>query len=114
GARAPGNIRPPEIPLSAIPVQPGEKLARERFKAVIDAGGDSPLVDESRLELAELCGQRDDVDGAIAALKDAAAGNANPDFADRIKIRLGSLYLAKGDAKSAAAVANEILITQQR
>ena len=102
--------RPPEIPLASIPIQPGEKLAREKFKAVIEAGGDSPLVDEARLELAEIYMQRDESDAAIELLKDAVAKDPNAELAERLKIRLATLQLSKGDTKAAMALANEILI----
>jgi tetratricopeptide (TPR) repeat protein/outer membrane protein assembly factor BamD (BamD/ComL family) len=109
----PKAIRPAEIALKDIPMQRGEKLAREKFTAVIDAAGDSPLVDEARLELAEIYSQRDEADAAITLLKDAIAKDPTADLAERLKIRLGTLYLARGDAKAAAAVAAEVLATQR-
>jgi tetratricopeptide (TPR) repeat protein len=106
-------VRAPTIAIKDIQMQPGEKLAREKFKAVIDGAGDSPLVDESRLELAELYSQRDEADAAIELLKEAIAKDPTADLAERLKIRLGTLYLARGDAKAAAAVAAEVLAGQR-
>jgi tetratricopeptide (TPR) repeat protein len=84
-------------------------MAREKFKAVID-GGDSPLVDEARLELAEVYSQRDEDDAAIDLLKDAIAKDPESELAERLKVRLAQLQLSKGDVKAAASLANEILI----
>lgn len=100
--------RPPEIPLSKIPLQNGEKMARDKFKAVIE-GNDSPLVDEARLELAEMYTQRDQADAAIDLLKQAIAKDPQAELAERLKIRLASIELTKGDAKAAAATAHEVL-----
>lgn len=114
-APAPAPIRPQEVALSSIPVQPGEKRARERFRAVMEAGGESsPLADEARTELIESYGQRGEADEAIALVKEAlAAPRVTPDVTERLKLRLASLQLEKGDAKAAAATAAELLAPER-
>jgi tetratricopeptide (TPR) repeat protein len=107
------GVRAPEVALSAIPPQPGEKLARETFKKVIEAGGDATVVTEARLELADLYAGRGETAAAIEVLKESIAADANPDFAERLKIRLATLHLSSGDAKAAGAIANEILSAQR-
>jgi TolA-binding protein len=111
--RSIAKLRPPEIAIGQIPLQPGEKAAREKFKAVIDDGGESPLVDEAKLELAEQYAQRDEFGAAVDLLKELSTGDANPELAERVKLRLGTLELARGDAKSAAAVAAELLTSRR-
>jgi tetratricopeptide (TPR) repeat protein len=112
-SRSLANLRPPDIAMEQIPLQPGEKAAREKFQAVIDDGGESPLVNEAKLELAGQFSQRKETDKAIDLLKELSTQDANPDLAERVKLRLGSLYLARGDAKSAAAVAEDLLTSQR-
>jgi TolA-binding protein len=92
-----------------ISLQPGERMAREKFKAVIDAGAESPLADDARLELAEIYGQRGEADAAIALLLDAANKAVNPDAALRLKLRVASLYLTKNDSKSAGELALQLI-----
>src|SRR5205823_1567793 len=87
----------------------GEKMAREKFKTVIDAGAESPLADDARLELAEIYGQRGEADAAIGLLLDAANKAANPDAALRLKLRAASLYLTKNDAKAAGELASQLI-----
>ena len=114
-------VKPAEVAIGAVALQPGERLARERFKAVADGGGDSPLADEARTQLVELYAQRDEADAAIAVVKEmlekaAAAGATTPgagDQVERLQLRLGTLYLAKGDAKSAAQAAAGVLGSQR-
>jgi tetratricopeptide (TPR) repeat protein len=98
-----------EADLKSIPLQPGETAAREAFKAVVDAAGDSPVVEEARVELIEMLAARDETGPAIDQLKEALGKGPNPDLAERLRLRLATLYLAGGDAKSAAAVIDPTL-----
>lgn len=107
-------LPPPEIALASIPVQPGEKKAREAYRAVIDgAVADLPLVDEARVELAELLAVRDEHEASIALYKEALARDPSPDLGDRLRLRLASMQLARGRAKEAFDAANEILASQR-
>lgn len=109
----PARVPPPEIPLSQIPLQPAEKLAREKFRSVVDSFAELPLIDDARIELADLLTQRDESAKAVELLKEALAKDPSPDLADRLRLRLGQLYLAGGDTKSAVAVSSEILNAQR-
>lgn len=100
-------------PDAAPTISPGEKMAREKFKAVIDLGGESPLVDEARLELADLYAAHDETDAAIDLLRAAIAKDTDSDIADPLKLRLGMLYLAKNDAKSAHELASQLTTSQR-
>ncbi|MEZ0264752.1 MAG: tetratricopeptide repeat protein [Phycisphaerae bacterium] len=112
--RTVAGLQPPAVPLSAIPLQAGEKLARERYKAVIDGNvADSALVDEARVELGDLLASRDEFDAAIATLGEAVAKATNADLGDRLRVRMASLQLGKGDAKGALATVNEIITAQR-
>jgi TolA-binding protein len=64
---------------------------------------------DGRFELAEMCTARGEIDPAIPVLAGALKGELPPEFADRIRLRLGACYLAKGDGKAAAAVFAAIL-----
>jgi TolA-binding protein len=112
GVKAPAP-RAPEIPMSAIALQPGEKLARERFRAVIEAGGESPVADEARIELIELYGQREEADAAIELIKSALTNQPNADLTDRLKVRMAFLQLAKGDLAGATATAGELVSNER-
>jgi tetratricopeptide (TPR) repeat protein len=105
-AAAAAAIKPPDVPLASIALQPGEKLAREKFRAVIDSGGESPLADDARTELIEVCAARGEAEQAITLVKEALARpQLTPDLTERLKLRQASLELDKGDAKAAAQTA---------
>ncbi|MDB5344945.1 MAG: hypothetical protein JWP89_3322 [Schlesneria sp.] len=106
------NQRLPEFPLTAIPLQPAEKLARDQYAALIAARQDSPLSVLARLELAEMHARRDEFDRAIALLDDALMQEPTAEVEERLHLRMGSCLLAKNDPTSAysqfaAVVAND-------
>ena len=102
-------IQTPDLPLAAIPLQPSELKARQQYQAIIATAGDSSLAIDARFELAEMCTARGEIDPAIPVLAGALKGELPPEFADRIRIRLGACYLAKVDGKAAGAVFAAIL-----
>src|SRR5262249_15447537 len=94
---------PPEVPLSAIPLQPAEKKAREQYHALIEAFPDLPLGVDARFELAELYAERNEHDQAIKVLTDALDKEPPQELSDRIRLRLGAAHAAKGNFKGALA-----------
>ncbi|MGA2499216.1 MAG: tetratricopeptide repeat protein [Tepidisphaeraceae bacterium] len=102
-------VRPHEIPLPQIPLQPCEKLARLRYSSLIDALPDSQLAYDSRFELAEVYSVREEHGPAIKLLKQLLEGTPPPDVADRTRLRLGAAYLTANDPKSAAEQFQAIL-----
>ena len=102
-------VRPPEIPLPQIPLQPCEKLARLRYSALIDGLPESQLAYDSRFELAELLSVREEHGPAIKLLKQLLDGTPPPDVADRTRLRLGAAYLTANDPKGAAEQFQAIL-----
>jgi TolA-binding protein len=97
-ARAPASAT--ALPPAQIPRQPAERSLRQCYSSLLDNCPDSPLVGVARMELAELCLQRDDVDLATRLL--AAAAEGTDDAADRARLKLATLYLERGDAPRAA------------
>ncbi len=95
-------VRPPEIPLSQIPLQPAEKQARLRYSALIDAVPESQLAYDSRFELAELLSLREEHGPAVKLLRQLLDGNPPPDVAERARLRLGAAFLTANDPKAAA------------
>ncbi|RLT04003.1 MAG: hypothetical protein DWI21_15000 [Planctomycetota bacterium] len=97
------NARIPQFPITAIPLQPSEKLSHDQYKAVIAAKGDSPLAITSRLELAEMHARREEIDLAIALLNEALNLEPAPDVEERLHLRLGVCLVAKNDQANAFA-----------
>jgi TolA-binding protein len=93
----------PEVPLTAVPVQPAETSARTTYQALIQAFPDVNINIDARFELAELFGERNEHDAAIKLLREALDKEPNPDLTDRIRVRLGASLQAKGDTKGALA-----------
>ncbi|MBE3070355.1 MAG: tetratricopeptide repeat protein, partial [Planctomycetes bacterium] len=75
----PPSLRAPDIPASAIPMQPSETAAREQYKRLIAAGPRAVLAVQARLELAELESQRGQTEAALDLLADALAANVPAD-----------------------------------
>jgi tetratricopeptide (TPR) repeat protein len=96
-------VHPPELAASAIPVQPAEQQARDAYKALIAAGPENGLANESRLELAELFARRDEYPAAVPLLTQALDREPPPELADRIRLRLGSCLLSQKDPAGAIA-----------
>lgn len=93
--------RRPDPPLSAVPVQPAEQLARTQYQALITAQGDSPLAVLARLELAELQARRGELDPAIALLSEALDLEPAPAVEERLRLRLGVVLVGKKDYANA-------------
>ncbi len=96
----------PDVPLKNVPLQPAEQKARAVYRSLIDGFPDLPLSNDARFELAELLGQRGDHGEAIKLLVEGLDKEPPPELADRIRIRLGAAYFAKGDLKKALAQFN--------
>ncbi len=92
--QTPPVVRVPEILLSAIPLQVGEQRAQGEYQALIEAGPDSPLALEARLELSELLTQRDQHELAIKLLREAIDKEPPAEMTDRLQLRLANSYLA--------------------
>ncbi|HEV8292619.1 MAG TPA: tetratricopeptide repeat protein, partial [Tepidisphaeraceae bacterium] len=106
-------LKTPEIAASAVPAQPDEAVAKEKYQAVIAAGADTPFAIEARVELAELLAKRGDWDGALKLLSDAVKEDGPADQIDKIRMRLGELALAKGDTGTARTQYDQIAANQK-
>jgi TolA-binding protein len=94
---------PPEVPLSKVPVQPGEEKARAIYRDLIGAFPDLPLATEARFELAELFAARGDSEQALKLLSEGLDKEPPAELADKMRLRLGASQAAKGDLKAALA-----------
>jgi cellulose synthase operon protein C len=99
----------PQIRLAAIPVQPGEKRARELYAKALDAGAELPIAGEIRLELAEMLIARGEADGAIQLISAAIDQNPPQPILEALRIKLGRCCLLKNDVAGALAQAEECL-----
>lgn len=106
--QAPPGLRPPDVPVSAIAVQPSEKPLREQYEKLIALAPDSPLANSARLELADLLSQRSDFAGAAANLATALERNPPGDLVEQLRLRLAIAMLAQN--KPAAAIAQAALV----
>lgn len=93
----------PRVALHQTPVTPAEKKARDLYKSLIDQFGETPLSLDARFELAELQSQRNELDAAAALLNDVLDKEPNVDLTEKIRLRLGAVFLAKGNTKGAMA-----------
>jgi TolA-binding protein len=104
-ARAPGQplipVAMPDVPLSAIAVQPSEPKMRSAYLAFFEAFPDLPLSTNARFELAELLVQRNELDQAIKLLREAIDKEPTPEMTVQIRVALGAALVAKGDLKAA-------------
>ncbi len=97
----------PTVMRSAVPLQPAEEKAREAYRILIEAFGDTLLSIEARLELAEMLAERDEFDPAIKWLKEALDKEPSdnktpsPELLDRIRLRLGACQAAKKEYREA-------------
>jgi TolA-binding protein len=91
----------PQIRLATIPVQPGEKRARELYAKALEAGAELPIAGEIRLELAESLIARGEADGAIQLIAAAVDQNPPQPVLEALRIRLGRCALLKKDAAGA-------------
>jgi tetratricopeptide (TPR) repeat protein len=109
GNQQPPLLNPPDVALSAVPVQPSEKLAEDQYKAIIAAAGRSALGGRARLELAEMQALRGQNDAALELLAAALEDAPLPELAERIHLRIGACLLAKEDGKTALARAQTVI-----
>lgn len=93
----------PDVPLTAVPLQPAEQKARAAYGALIAAFSDLPLATDARFELAELLADRGEHDPALKLLNEALDREPPNDLTERIRLRMGDCYVAKKDAKLALA-----------
>jgi TolA-binding protein len=91
----------PEVPIEKVPLQPSEKRARGLYKLLIDQVGDINLATEARFELAEMLSQRNEHDPAIQLLNDVLDKEPSPEMTEKIRLRMGSIFAAKGNLKAA-------------
>jgi TolA-binding protein len=108
--KPPAIVAPPDVPLSAVPLTPSETKCRGMYQTLIKEFTDLPLAIDGRFELAELLAERDDFAPALQLLTQAIDKEPGPELTEKIRLRLGALYAAKKDVKSALeqfdAVAN--------
>jgi TolA-binding protein len=97
------KLPPVEISLTQLPPRPAEAKVRARYRALIDAYGDTPLSLEARLELAEYLAERDEYGAAIKVLVDALDREPTPEMTDKVRLLLGTCHAAKGNHKQALA-----------
>lgn len=100
----------PEVPIEKLPVQSSEKRARGLYKTLIDEAGDLPIATEARFELAEMLAERNELDAAAGLLTEVLDKEPALDMTEKIRLRLGGIFAAKGNIKAALqqfdAVAN--------
>lgn len=99
--RAPPKAAPPDVRLTAIPLQASEKKAREMYAAMIAKGSDARLAPVAKLQLAEVHAFREEFDKASELLQDALGGIVPDELADRLHIRLAACLIAQGDGDGA-------------
>ena len=106
--QTPPFVPPPDVPLSAVPLQPSEIQTRAEYTSLITAFPDLAINADALFEMAELESDRGEHDAAIKQLQAALEKEPSPELTDKIKVRLGAAYLAKGDAKKALDVLTPI------
>lgn len=101
--QTPSLLVVPDVDLQKVAVQPAENNARAQYRALIDAGADSPVANDARIELAEMLAARDENDAAIDLLLDVVEHTPPPAMAEKVKLQLASCYLGRHDPKAALA-----------
>jgi TolA-binding protein len=110
--KTPTAVPMPEVPLSAVPVQPSETKARSEYQTLIASFPDLALANDARFELAELHADRGEHDVALKLLKETLDKEPPPELTDKVRIRIGVVLDAKGDPK--AALAQFLAVAQDR
>src|SRR5207248_2607857 len=85
-----------EIALTATPIQPAEKVARDQYKTLIATASAAPLAIQARLELAEMHARRQEYDPAMALLNDGLDQEPSPELEEQLRLRLGICLAEKG------------------
>jgi TolA-binding protein len=93
----------PEVPLSAVPVQPAETKTRALYQNLIAAFPDLTQSIDARFELAELFSDRGEHDAAVKLLQEALDREPGPELTEKVRLRLGACLEAKGSTKAALA-----------
>jgi TolA-binding protein len=104
----PPFVLPPELALTAVPLQPAEAQARAQYRALLAAFPNGALHTDARFELAELLAERGEHDAAVKLLEEALHRKPFGELANRIHLRLGDVLLRKGDARGALAQLNPV------
>ncbi|HVS38276.1 MAG TPA: tetratricopeptide repeat protein [Gemmataceae bacterium] len=99
--QTPPFVSPPDVPLSSVPLQPSEIQARAEYTSLINAFPDLAINADALFEMAELESERGEHDTSIKQLQAALDKEPSAELTDKIKVRLGAAYLAKGEAKKA-------------
>jgi cellulose synthase operon protein C len=105
----PHFVPPPDVPLSAVPLQESEKKVRTLYQSLITAFPDLETNADARFELAELLSERSEHAAATKLLQEALDREPKEELTERIKLRLGICLAAKGDTKAALAQLDPIV-----
>lgn len=108
-AQPAANLLAPEVDPAAVPMQPAEVRAKDRYQKLIAAGPDQPLAVRARFELAELIADRGDFDGALDLLNGALLSSTDAELSQRCRLRMAACFLGKGDGKTALAAVKPIV-----
>ena len=98
---------------TSVPPQPAEKKARELYMAIIEAAPHVEIANDARFELAEMLADRGEHDAAIGLLAEAMQQQPPLDMLERLRLRLGTSLLARGDVPRAIAQFNAIMQNQR-
>jgi TolA-binding protein len=98
----------PIVPLEIVPWQPAEDAARRIYGEIIVAAPDSPLAARVRLELAEMCLRREQVEAALELLATALRTDPPLELAERLRVRLADCLLARGQYKAVVALVERV------
>ncbi len=100
--QTPSLLVVPDVDLQSVAVQPAEKSARTQYRALIEAGPDSPVANDVRIELAEMLAALAENDGAIDLLLDVIERAPSPAMTEKVKLQLAACYLGRHDPKACA------------
>ena len=106
------NLRPPEVALADVPVQPDEQRMREAYQRLMARDETSAVGVRARLEYAEIVMGRGEFDASLEMLADAMAMDPADDVVERIRLRMAACWIARGDelsVKAALATAKVVL-----
>jgi cellulose synthase operon protein C len=106
--RAPAKAAVPHVPLSEVPLQPGEERVRALYEAMLATDAESRLVPIAKLEMAEVLALREEFDKAAELLQDALGGELTEELEPRLRIRLAACLIAQGDGETALAEVESI------
>ncbi len=99
----PSLLIAPDVAVEMVAVQPAEKEARALYRKMIDAAPNSPIVNDARVELAEMQAARAENDPSIDLLLDVMERNPPAALEEKVKLRLAACYLGRHEPKQALA-----------